>query len=222
MRSGSKKLYRVYLVRHGETAWSLSGRHTGRTDLALTACGENDARGLASVLEDVQFTHVMSSPLLRASRTCELVQRGRVATQSRDLTEWDYGDYEGLTPVEIDRLDPGWNVFDDGCPGGEDPADMERRADTVIADVRGLTGTIALFTHGHIGRVIAARWIGLEVSGAKHFILDTAAFGILSFAHDNPAEPVIQSWNIGHGALTHFSVVRPLHGLAEPRPNAGA
>lgn len=222
MTSGPKKLSRVYLVRHGETAWSLTGRHTGRTDLALTARGEADARALAFVLEDVQFTHVMSSPLLRASRTCELVQRGRMASQSRDLTEWDYGDYEGLTPVEIGLLDPGWNVFDDGCPGGEAPADVQRRADTVIADVRGLKGTIALFTHGHIGRVIASRWIGLEVSGAKHFILDTAAFGTLAFAHDNPAEPVIKSWNVGHGALTSFLLDRPLHGLSEPRPDTGA
>ncbi len=218
MSTGSKMLPRVYLVRHGETAWSLSGRHTGRTDLALTSRGENGARGLACALEDVKFAHVITSPLLRASKTCELAQCGRMSTSSLDLAEWDDGDYEGLTTFEIGLLDPGWNVFDDGCPGGEGPADVQRRADTVIADVRRLNGAIALFTHGHIGRVIAARWIGLEVSGAKHFILDTAAFGILSFAHDNPAETVIQSWNIGHGALTKISVDRLLQGPAEPRP----
>lgn len=221
MSAGSKKLARIYLVRHGETAWSLTGRHTGRTDLALTTRGENDARGLASVLEDVQFAHVMSSPLLRASRTCALAQCGRMAAPNLDLAEWDYGDYEGLTPVEIGLLKPGWNVFDDGCPGGERPADVQRRADTVVAYARGLNGAVALFTHGHIGRVIAARWIGLEVSGAKHFLLDTAAFGILSFAHESPAEPVIHSWNIGRGALANFSVDRPLHGPSQSRRTTG-
>ncbi len=205
MSTGSNKLPRAYLIRHGETAWSLTGRHTGRTDVPLTSLGEHDARGLATTLSSVQFAHVMTSPLQRASRTCVLAQCGGLATTNLDLAEWDYGDYEGLKPSEIGLRRPGWNVFDDGCPGGETPASVERRADTVIAGVRRLEGAVALFTHGHIGRVIAARWIGLRVSGAKHFLLDTASFGILSFAHNNPAEPAIQSWNIGQVTLTDLS-----------------
>ena len=125
-----------------------------------------------------------------------MAQCGDIATANVYLAEWDYGDYEGLTPSEIGLSRPGWNVFDDGCPGGETPTSVERRADDVIAGVRRLEGAVALFTHGHIGRVIAARWIGLGISGAKHFLLDTASFGILWFAHDDPAEPAIQSWNI--------------------------
>lgn len=206
MRTVSKILPRVYLIRHGQTAWSLTGRHTGRTDLPLTSSGEHDARELASTFKSVQFAHVMTSPLQRASRTCALAQCGDIATTNADLAEWDYGDYEGLNPSEIGLIRPGWNVFDDGCPGGERPADVQRRADTVIEDVRRLDGAIALFTHGHIGRVIAARWIGLGGCGAKHFLLDTASFGILWFAHDNPAEPAIQSWNISSAALTDRSI----------------
>jgi broad specificity phosphatase PhoE len=194
----SKMLSRVYLVRHGETEWSLTGQHTGRTDVPLTSRGEHDARGLATAFQDVQFRHVMTSPLQRASSTCELAQCGRTATINLNLAEWDYGDYEGLTPSEIRAIRPGWNVFDDGCPGGETPAQVEQRADSIIAHVRTLDGAVGLFTHGHIGRVIAARWIGLAGNGAKHFLFDTASFGILSFAHNNSAEPAIQSWNIGH------------------------
>jgi probable phosphoglycerate mutase len=125
------------------------------------------------------------------------------------LAEWDYGDYEGLTPSEIGSIQPGWNVFDDGCPGGEAPADVERRADTVIADVRTLDVDVGLFTHGHIGRVIAARWLGLEVRGAGLFLLDTASFGILSFAHNNRDEPVMESWNIGHVSSADQSMEAP-------------
>jgi broad specificity phosphatase PhoE len=194
----SKMLPCVYLVRHGETAWSLTGQHTGRTDVPLTTRGEHDARGLATALEGVQFHRVMTSPLQRASSTCELAQCGRTATTNLNLAEWDYGDYEGLTPSQIQAFRPGWNVLDDGCPGGETPAQVELRADSIIAHVRALDGAVGLFTHGHIGRVIAARWIGLPGSGAKHFLLGTASFGILSFAHSKPAEPAIQSWNIGH------------------------
>jgi broad specificity phosphatase PhoE len=193
----SKMLPRVYLVRHGETAWSLTGQHTGRTDVPLTSRGEHDAKGLATALQGVQFRHVMTSPLQRASSTCALAQCGLSATTNLNLAEWDYGDYEGLTPSEVRAIRPGWNVFDDGCPGGETPAQVELRADSIIAHVRTLDGAVGLFTHGHIGRVIAARWIGLSGNGAKHFLLGTASFGILSFAHDNPAEPAIQSWNIG-------------------------
>jgi broad specificity phosphatase PhoE len=193
MSIASRILPRVYLVRHGETAWSLTGQHTGRTDVPLTARGEHEARALASALKGVQFDRVMTSPLQRASRTCELAECVRIATTNPDLAEWDYGDYEGLKPSEISTIKPGWNVFDDGCPGGETPADVKRRADTVIADLRTMEGAVGLFTHGHIGRVIAARWIGLRISKAKHFLLDTACFGILSFAHNNPAEPAIQS-----------------------------
>jgi broad specificity phosphatase PhoE len=197
MSIGSKMLPRVYIVRHGETAWSRTGQHTGRTDVPLTSRGEHDAIGLAPALMGVQFVHVMTSPLQRASRTCELAECGRTATTNLDLAEWDYGDYEGLTPREISLIQPGWNVFDNGCPGGETPTAVERRADAVISCVRTHEGAVGLFTHGHIGRVIAARWIGLGISGAKRFLLDTACFGILSFAHNNPAEAAIQSWNIG-------------------------
>ena len=157
-------LSRQYLIRHGETAWSLSGQHTGRTDIPLTEQGEQDARKLGERLHAVRFRRVFTSPLQRARRTCELTGLNEVAEIEPDLAEWDYGDYEGQRPVDIRKGRPDWNLFRDGCPRGESPAQVSERADRLIARLRTLEGNIAIFSHGHFGRVLAARWIGLRVS----------------------------------------------------------
>lgn len=187
-------LPRLYLVRHGETAWSLSGQHTGRTDIPLTENGEQAARRLAEPLGAVRFTRVLTSPLQRARRTCELAGLGEVAEIEPDLMEWDYGDYEGQRPTDIRKGRPDWNVFRDGCPGGESPTQISERADRLIARLRALDGYIAIFSHGHLGRVLAARWIGLPVRQAQHFLLSTASLSILGYEH-NLAEAAIVMWN---------------------------
>jgi broad specificity phosphatase PhoE len=186
---------RLYLVRHGETAWSLSGQHTGRTDIPLTEQGEQDARKLAAGLHTVRFSRVFTSPLQRARRTCELAGVGEVAEIEPDLTEWDYGDYEGLRPVDIRKRRPDWNVFGDGCPRGETPTQVSERADRLIARLRILEGNIAIFSHGHFGRVLAARWIGLPVGQAQHFLLSTASLSILGYEHNLAEDPAIVLWN---------------------------
>ena len=186
---------RLHLIRHGETAWSLTGQHTGRTDILLTEQGEQDARELAERLRAVRFSRVFTSPRQRARRTCELVGLDAVAEIEPDLAEWDYGDYEGQRPVDIRKGRPDWNLFRDGCPRGESPAQFSERADRVIARLRALDGNIAIFSHGHFGRVLAARWIGLPVGQAQHFLLSTASLSILGYGHNLREEPAIVLWN---------------------------
>lgn len=188
---------RLYFMRHGETAWSLSGRHTGRSDLPLTPHGEQLARDLAPALAGIPFSRVLTSPRLRARRTCELAGQGGTALAEPDLAEWDYGDYEGLRTVEIHAAHPGWDVWRDGCPGGETPAAASDRADRLIARLQELGGNVALFSHGQFGRVLAVRWIGLPVTDGRHFVLDPASISILEMEAGNFAQRVIALWNAG-------------------------
>lgn len=188
---------RVYLVRHGETAWSLTGQHTGRTDLALTAHGETEARELAPHLAPIAFAHVLTSPLQRARQTCELAGLGATASIEQDLMEWGYGDYEGQRSVDIREKRPDWNIFEDGCPNGETPAQVTARVDRLIARLCALEGNVALFSHGQFGRVLAARWIGLKLIEAQHLALDTGSLSILACAPDHPDVAIITQWNVG-------------------------
>ena len=183
---------RVYLVRHGETEWSLNGQHTGTTDIPLTENGRRTARLLARVLVEQRFSLVLASPLRRARTTCELAGLGEYAESDQDLMEWQYGEYEGLTPAQIESRAPGWMLFTHGCPGGESPEEIGMRVDRVIARVRAVEGHAALFAHGHIFRVFAARWLGLPVAAGSHFLLDTATMSILSYYRGIPA---IKQWN---------------------------
>ena len=185
----------VYLIRHGETEWSLAGRHTGRTDVPLTPNGETEARELGTHLRGIRFAQVLSSPLGRARQTCELAALDRAPEIEPDLAEWDYGGYEGQRSVEIHQVRPHWNVYRDGCPGGETPVDVSARVDRLIARLRKLKGNIALFTHGQIGSAIGVRWIGLEVAEARHFSLGTASLSILGVDPHQPVVPVIALWN---------------------------
>jgi broad specificity phosphatase PhoE len=182
----------VYLIRHGETEWSLSGQHTGITDIPLTENGRKVAKLLAPVLARERFALVVTSPLERARETCELAGLGERAEIERDLMEWNYGEYEGLTTKNIRAQKPRWMLFTDGCPGGETPEQVGVRADRVIARVRAVKGNVALFAHGHIFRVFAARWLGLPVAAGCHFLLDTATLNILSYYRGIPA---VQRWN---------------------------
>lgn len=192
---GLSDLPEVYLARHGETEWTVSGRHTGRTDLPLTARGERNAAALAGRLRGVPFDAVLTSPLLRARRTCGLAGFADRAALAPDLVEWDYGDYEGRTSAEIRAERPGWEIFRDGCLGGEGPDAVGVRADRVIARLRQPpAGRILLFGHAHFFRVLAARWIMLAVSDARHFVLSTAALSILGYEHSH-ADPAILLWN---------------------------
>ena len=182
----------VYLIRHGETEWSLSGQHTGITDIPLTENGRNVAKQLEPILAKENFTMILTSPLERARKTCELAGLGAHAEIDRDLMEWNYGEYEGLTPKQIDAQAPGWMIFTDGCPGGESPAQVSARADRLVARVRSVEGDVALFAHGHIFRVFAARWLGLPAMAGCHFLLDTATLSILSYYRGIPA---VKRWN---------------------------
>ena len=184
----------VFLARHGETAWSITGQHTGRTDIPLTEQGERNAIGLGERLKGLKFTEVRTSPLQRATKTCELAGFRSVAHPDPDLVEWDYGDYEGRKTVDIRVERPDWFLFRDGCPGGESVSDVGARADRVIAHLRGVDGRVLLFGHGHFFRVLAARWLGLPPGDARHYLLGTAALSVLSYEH-NPEEPVIKLWN---------------------------
>lgn len=186
---------RIYLIRHGETAWSLTGQHTGRTDLPLTSHGEDEARELAQRLKDLSFSYVITSPLLRARQTCELAGLKATAEIEQDLAEWDYGDYEGQRSVDIRRQHDDWNVFRDGCPAGESPEQVAVRADRLIVHLRTLEGNVALFSHGQFGRVLAARWIGLQLIDAQHFSLDTASLSILDHDPHHPEVAIIDLWN---------------------------
>jgi probable phosphoglycerate mutase len=189
----------IYFIRHGETAWSLSGQHTGRTDLPLTPHGEAMARGLATQLKGIEFSLVLTSPRLRARATCQLAglsgSGDQQAQTEPDLAEWDYGDYEGLRTVQIQQQHPAWDVWEDGCPGGEMPADMTARADRLIGRLCHCTGKVALFSHGQFGRALAARWIGLPVAQGQHFAIDPASISIFSFETDHPLRRVIALWN---------------------------
>jgi probable phosphoglycerate mutase len=185
-------IQQVYLIRHGETEWSLSGRHTGVTDIPLTENGRKVAGRLAPVLAREVFAMVLTSPLMRARQTCELAGLGARAEIDPDLLEWNYGDYEGLTPAQIHALTPGWMIFRDGCPGGEIAAQVGDRVDRLIARVRAVKGNAALFGHGHIFRVFAARWLGLPPEAGCHFMLDTATLSILSYYRGIPA---VRRWN---------------------------
>jgi probable phosphoglycerate mutase len=184
----------VYLARHGETAWSRTGQHTGLTDLPLTAQGEAEARELGERLRELSFSHVLVSPLLRARRTCELTGFGAQAEIEPDLVEWDYGDYEGKRTHEIRAERPDWQLFRDGCPAGESVADISARADRVVAKLRSLDENVLLFSSGHISRVLAARWLGLDASAGRYFLLSTASLSELGYEHDR-SEPAIRLWN---------------------------
>ena len=190
-----RMLSRLYLVRHGETEWSLSRRHTSRTDIPLTEQGEQDARKLAGRLLAVRFSRVFTSPLQRARRTCELAGLNETAEIEPDLTEWDYGDYEGRFSLDTRKKRPDWNLFRDGGPRGESPAQVSERADRLIARLRTLEGNIAIFSHGQFGRALAARWIGLGVGQAQHFLLSTASLSVLGYGRNLAEEPAIVLWN---------------------------
>ena len=185
----------VWLVRHGETEWSLSGRHTGRTDIPLTGQGERDARVLGARLRGETFVRVFTSPRQRARQTCVLAGVTPLAEIDPDLAEWDYGAYEGQFSADIRQARPGWNLFRDGSPGGEMPAQVSERADRLISRLRAVDGNVALFSHGHFGRVLAARWLGLPVTDAQKFLLGTASLSILGSEPSHPEVPVIALWN---------------------------
>ena len=191
----SSKFPTATLVRHGETAWSLSGQHTGRTDLPLTPHGEELAQGLAERLRGGDFARVFTSPLQRAARTCELAGFGGVAERSDALLEWDYGDYEGKTTKEILAERPGWQLFRDGCPNGETASDVGARVDALIEQIRGLDAPVLLFSSAHVLRVLAARWLGLPPDGGRLLVLGTGSLSRLGYEHDR-SEPVIQMWNL--------------------------
>ena len=186
------EIQEIYLVRHGETEWSLSGQHTGITDIPLTDNGRRVARRLARVLARETFALVLTSPMQRARETCRLAGLGERAEVDRDLMEWNYGEYEGLTPEQIRAKAPAWMIFSDGCPGGESPEQVGTRVDRVIARVVAADGNAALFAHGHVFRVLAARWLGLPEASGCHFLLDTATLSILSAYRGIPA---VKRWN---------------------------
>jgi broad specificity phosphatase PhoE len=184
----------IYLARHGETAWSVSGQHTGLTDLPLTEQGERNARNLGERLRGLTFARVFASPLQRAIRTCELAGFGGMYGIDRDLVEWDYGQYEGCLTTEIHAKRPEWQLFRDGCPGGETPDQVAVRADRVIARVRAIPGDVLIFSSGHFLRVLAVRWLGFEPAGGRYFLLSTASLSALSYEH-NLTEPAIRLWD---------------------------
>jgi len=195
----SETLPVLYLARHGETAWSLSGQHTGLTDLPLTERGERNARRLGKRLQGMTFAKAFTSPLQRAARTCELAGFGTVAELDRDLLEWNYGEYEGRRSTEIHIERPDWQLFRDGCPEGETPDQVGARADRVVSRVRAVQGDVLLFSSGHFLRVLAARWLALQAAAGKYFLLSTASLSALSYEHDL-SQPVIRLWNdIRHG-----------------------
>ncbi len=189
------KLLQLYFIRHGETEWTLSGQHTGRTDIPLTVRGEDEARELGTRLREVQFARVLTSPRQRARRTCELAGLGSASEIEPDLAEWDYGDYEGQRSVDIRQGRPDWNVFRDGCPGGEMPAHVSDRADRLITRLLALDGNVALFSHGQFGCVMAARWIGMPAIEGQHFALGAASLSILGYEPNHPKVRVIVLWN---------------------------
>ena len=188
-------LPRVSIARHGETAWTMSGQHTGRTDIPLTPRGEDNARHLGERLSGRSFALVLSSPLQRARRTCELAGFGDRAEIDPDLREWDYGEFEGLTTAQIRERRPDWALFRDGCPGGESADQVGTRADRVIARARAAAGDVLVFAHGHLLRVLAARWLGLPASAGRLLFCDPTSLGMLGYEHDKADEPVLRLWN---------------------------
>ena len=188
----ASKEQKIYLLRHGETDWSLNGKHTGITDIPLTENGRKAARLLQPILAEETFALVLTSPLQRARETCELAGLGKHANVEPDLMEWNYGEYEGLTTEQIRLTRLGWSVFRDGCPGGESPQQVGARADRVLTKVRTSEADVALFAHGHILRVLAARWINLSASHGEHFLLDTATLNVLGYYRESPAFKI---WN---------------------------
>ncbi len=186
----------LYLIRHGETAWSLTGRHTGSTDIPLTAHGEAMAHGLAGLLDPVPFAAIFSSPRARARQTCLLATHGAKAIIEPDLAEWSYGDYEGMLLSEIWQSNPGWSIWRDRCPGGETLADVVGRADRLLERLQSLSGAIALFSHGQLGCILAARWAGLPGGVGEHLELNPASLSILGWKSDHPGVPVIARWNL--------------------------
>jgi broad specificity phosphatase PhoE len=199
----AKEILQVtYLARHGETEWSRDGRHTGLTDLPLTEQGERNAQRLRERLTGLVFAKVLTSPLQRARRTSELAGFGGVAEVDPDLVEWNYGDYEGVRTADIRAKRPDWELFRDGCPNGESPADVAARADRVLARVRAIKGNVLIFSSGHFLRVFAARWLGLEPIVGQYLMLDTASLSALSYEHDM-CDPAIRFWNdTGHALMT--------------------
>lgn len=191
----SEQLPIVYLARHGETAWTLSGQHTGLTDLPLTERGERTARRLGERLKGLTFSTVLTSPLQRATRTCELAGFKSVAEVDKDLVEWDYGQYEGRRTAEIRAERPDWELFRDGCPGGESPRQVSVRAERIVQRVRAISRDVLIFTSGHFMRVLATRWLGLEPTvNSKFFMLSTASLSALGYEH-TLSRPVIRLWN---------------------------
>jgi broad specificity phosphatase PhoE len=182
----------LFAIRHGETAWSLSGQHTGTTDIPLTDNGRRLAARIRSALARETFALVLVSPMQRARETCELAGLGGKAVVEPDLVEWTYGEYEGLTPGQINEVAPGWLIFRDGCPGGEAPEQVGARVDRVIARARESAGNTVLFAHGHVLRVLAARWLGLPAGAGQHFVLSTGTLSVLGYYHDIPA---VKIWN---------------------------
>jgi probable phosphoglycerate mutase len=194
IHSNMSEIFSIYLARHGETAWSLTGQHTGVTDLPLTERGERNAARLGERLAGLVFAKVLTSPLQRAARTCELAGFGAVAEVDRDLVEWNYGDYEGLRTSEIHAKRRDWQLFRDGCPNGESPQQIGVRADRVVNRVRTIKGDVLIFSSGHFLRALAARWLGLEPVAGKFFMLNTASLSALSYENDL-SHPAIQFWN---------------------------
>jgi probable phosphoglycerate mutase len=192
----------VYIARHGETAWTITGQHTGLTDLPLTPQGERNALALAPRLAGIRFGKVFSSPLVRARKTCALAGFGSVAEIDNDLVEWNYGVYEGLRSVDIRAKRPDWELFRDGCPGGESPSDVRTRAESVVARIRAVNDNVLIFSSGHFVRVLAARWIGLEPSiNSMSFLLSTASVSAVGY-ENSLSRPVIRLWNDTHHVCT--------------------
>jgi broad specificity phosphatase PhoE len=199
----------VYLARHGETAWSLTGQHTGLTDLPLTAHGVGTARRLGERLKGLTVAKVYTSPLQRARRTCELAGFGAVAEIDPDLVEWNYGEYEGLCGADIRVQRPDWQLFRDGCPGGESPRQVATRADRVVSRVRAINGDVLLFSSGHFIRVLASRWLSLEpTANSRYFMLSTASLSALGYEHDL-SRPVIRFWNDTRHVDIEFEAAAP-------------
>jgi broad specificity phosphatase PhoE len=192
--AAASQLPRLFLARHGDTEWTDSRRHTGRTDIPLNERGEEHARELREWLRKFSFARVLTSPLQRARKTCELAGYGAVATVDPDLVEWNYGRFEGKKTAEILQESPGWELFRDGCPGGESPADVGARADRVARRVRTNDGNVLLFSSGHFLRVFAARWLGLEPGAGRYFLLGTATLSAVGYEHDR-SDPVIRLWD---------------------------
>lgn len=188
-------LPRLFLARHGDTPWTVSGQHTGRTDVALNFQGEQNALQLGERLQQNSFVHVFTSPLQRATKTCQLAGYGDRAEANSDLFEWDYGEFEGKTTHEILKQRPGWELYRDGCPNGESSQNVAARAERFVARVREIKGDVLAFSSGHIIRMIAARWLGLPPIDGRFFYCRPASVGVLGYEHNSYNEPIIRAWN---------------------------